>query len=72
MFLRNLNPPKLLNETRLQDKALHKNIIEAIVITGFSREDIVLIPRITLIPTDEFKRIQFPLNVCFAMTINKS
>ncbi len=25
-----------------------------------------------MIPTDEFKRIQFPLNVCFAMTINKS
>ncbi|CAI6365572.1 unnamed protein product [Macrosiphum euphorbiae] len=51
------------------------NHSEAIVITGCARGDIVLIPRITLIPTDypfEFKRIQFPLKVCFAMTINKS
>ncbi|XP_050062985.1 uncharacterized protein LOC126552337 [Aphis gossypii] len=40
-----------------------------------ARGDIVLIPRITLIPTDylfELKRIQFPLKVCFVMTINKS
>ena len=59
----------------MQVKALHKNVIEAIVITGCARGDILLIPRITLIPTDypfEFKRIQFPLKVCFAMTINKS
>lgn len=30
----------------------YKNVIEAIVITGCARGDIVLIPRITLIPTD--------------------
>ncbi|KAF0758990.1 ATP-dependent DNA helicase PIF1-like [Aphis craccivora] len=75
MLLRNLNPPKLCNGTRLQVKALHKNVIEAIVITECARGDIVLIPRITLIPSDypfEFKRIQFPLKVCFTMTINKS
>ncbi|XP_060871344.1 uncharacterized protein LOC132945589 [Metopolophium dirhodum] len=75
MLLRNLNPPKLCNGTRLQVKSLHKNVIEAIVITGCARGDIVLIPRITLIPTDypfEFKRIQFPIKVCLAMTINKS
>ncbi|KAF0763967.1 ATP-dependent DNA helicase PIF1-like, partial [Aphis craccivora] len=61
--------------TRLQVKALHKNVIEALVITGFARRYIVIIPRITLIQTDypfEFKIIQFPLKVCFAMTINKS
>ncbi|KAF0754467.1 Nucleic-acid-binding protein [Aphis craccivora] len=39
------------------------------------RRDIVLIPRIKMIQTHypfEFKRTQFPLKVCFAMTINKS
>ncbi|KAF0761736.1 ATP-dependent DNA helicase PIF1-like, partial [Aphis craccivora] len=51
------------------------NVIEYFVITGCARGDIVIIPRITLIQTDypcEFKIIQFPLKVCFAMTINKS
>lgn len=31
---------KLCSGTRLQVKALHKNILEAIVITGCAREDI--------------------------------
>ena len=52
MLLRNLNPPKLCNGTRLQVKALHKNVIEALVITGCARGCIVIIPRITLIQTD--------------------
>lgn len=59
----------------MQIKALHKYFIEAIVISGCARGDIVLIPRITLIPTDyhfEFKRIRFPLKNSFAMTIYKS
>lgn len=56
-------------------KALHKNLVEAIVITGCARGESVYIPRIPLIPSEypfEFKRLQFPLKVCFAMTINKS
>ncbi|KAF0774110.1 ATP-dependent DNA helicase PIF1-like [Aphis craccivora] len=40
MLLRNLNPPTLCNGTRLQVKALHKNVIEAIiVITVYSTGD---------------------------------
>lgn len=75
MLLRNLKPPKLCNGTRLQIKALHKNVIEATVITGCAQGESVFIPRIPLIPSDypfEFKRIQFPLRVCFAMSINKA
>src|SRR6201996_9581617 len=37
--------------------------------------NLMFIPRIPLIPSEypfEFKRLQFPLKVCFAMTINKS
>jgi len=70
--LRNIKSPKLCN--RLQVKTLHTNIIEATVITGYARGEIVYIPKIPLILIDlfEFKRIQFPIKVCFAMTINKS
>ncbi|XP_044591373.1 uncharacterized protein LOC123269604 [Cotesia glomerata] len=75
MLLRNLNPPKLCNGTRLQVKILHKNVIEATIITGKYQGETVFIPRIPLIPSDyhfEFKRLQFPVKVCYAMTINKA
>lgn len=75
MLLRNLDPPKLCNGTRLQIKALYKNVIEATVFTGCATGESVFIPRIPLIPSDyqiPFKRLQFPLKICFAMTINKA
>ncbi|XP_050059845.1 ATP-dependent DNA helicase PIF1-like [Aphis gossypii] len=57
IMLRNINQPRLCNGTR-----------------KYKGED-VLIPRIPMIPTDvpfEFKRLQFPVRLAFAMTINKS
>ncbi|XP_057341623.1 ATP-dependent DNA helicase pif1-like [Microplitis mediator] len=75
MLLRNLNPPKLCNGTRLQVKHLHKNIIEATILTGKHEGEVVFIPRIPLVPSDyhfNFKRLQFPVRVCYAMTINKA
>ena len=75
VLLRNLDPPSLVNGTRLVVTRLHNNLVEAKVINGVSAGKIVLIPRIPLIPSDspiEFKRVQFPLRVCFAMTINKA
>ncbi|XP_074100590.1 uncharacterized protein LOC141528444 [Cotesia typhae] len=75
MLLRNLNPPKLCNGTRLQVKVLHKKVIEAMIFTGKYEGETVFIPRIPLIPSDyhfEFKRLQFPVKVCYAMTINKA
>jgi ATP-dependent DNA helicase PIF1 len=51
------------------------NVIEATILNGkFNGED-VLLPRIPMIPTDmplEFKRLQFPVRLAFAMTINKA
>ncbi|CAK1602904.1 unnamed protein product [Parnassius mnemosyne] len=65
MLLRNLNPPKLCNLTRLRVKALHKNVVEAIILvfTEKARVKSVYIPRVPLILTAypfEFKRLQFP------------
>ncbi|XP_050055002.1 uncharacterized protein LOC126549554 [Aphis gossypii] len=60
-------------EVYLNDELYEKYGSE--IITGSARGDIVLIPRIKKIPTDypfELKGIQFPLKVCFVITINKS
>lgn len=75
MLLRNLNPPKLCNGTRLVINKLRDNLIEAIIITGKYKNEQVLIPRIPMINSDmtfEFKRLQFPVRLAYAMTINKA
>ncbi|XP_015378227.1 PREDICTED: ATP-dependent DNA helicase pif1-like [Diuraphis noxia] len=75
ILLRNLNPPRLCNGTRLVIKKLIKNVIEASILNGKFRGEDVLLPRIPIITTDvpiEFKRVQFPIRLAFAMTINKS
>ena len=75
IVLRNINQPKICNGTRLANKALMTNTIEATILTGHFKGEDVLIPRIPMIPTDmpfEFKKLQIPICLAFAMTINKS
>ncbi|XP_049317004.1 uncharacterized protein LOC125779778 [Bactrocera dorsalis] len=63
ILLRNINPPKMCNGTRLAIKKLMPNLIEATILNGKAKGDNVLIPRIPMIPTDmpfNFKRLQFP------------
>jgi ATP-dependent DNA helicase PIF1 len=78
MLLRNLNPKKgLSNGTRLTVKELHENTLECKVLTGKSRGEIIFLPRINCISSGnlmpfKLRRRQFPVRVCFAMTINKS
>jgi ATP-dependent DNA helicase PIF1 len=51
------------------------NIIEATILNVKFKGEDVLLPRIPMIPTDmsfEFKRLQFPVRLAFAMTINKT
>jgi ATP-dependent DNA helicase PIF1 len=75
ILLRNLNPLRLCNGTRLVIKKLMKNVIEAIILNGKFRGENILFPRIPIILTDvptQFKHLQFPIKLAFSMTINKS
>jgi ATP-dependent DNA helicase PIF1 len=75
MLRRNIDPPKLCNGTRLIIKQMNNNFIESTILTGQAKGQEVFLPRIPLIPSDcpiSFKRLQFPLRPCFAMTINKA
>ena len=52
-----------------------ENLIEATILTGPFEGEAVLIPHIPMIPTDlpfQFKRLQFPIRLAFAITINKA
>jgi ATP-dependent DNA helicase PIF1 len=75
MLLRNIDPPKLCNRTRLIIKQMNNNVIDATIITGQSKGQQVFLPKNPFIPSDcpiIFKRLQFSFRPCFAMTINKA
>ncbi|XP_046976432.1 uncharacterized protein LOC124542534 [Vanessa cardui] len=52
LLMRNLEAPRLCNGTRLQITQLGRNIIRAVIMTGITKDEKVLIPRIPMIPTD--------------------
>ncbi|XP_048619512.1 ATP-dependent DNA helicase pif1-like [Brassica napus] len=78
MMLRNLDQYNgLCNGTRMVVSRLGHRVLEAELLTGTHVGDRVLIPRIQLSPTDSihpftFRRRQYPIRLCYAMTINKS
>nr|XP_027102854.1 uncharacterized protein LOC113724113 [Coffea arabica]XP_027108986.1 uncharacterized protein LOC113728823 [Coffea arabica] len=79
ILLRNLNPMEgLCNGTRLICRELRHNTICAEIAVGQYRGKRVFLPKIPLQTSDSekngipFKRTQFPVKLCFAMTINKS
>ncbi|XP_076882479.1 uncharacterized protein LOC143530956 [Bidens hawaiensis] len=78
ILLRNLNPNDgLCNGTRLIITQLLPTTIEARIMTGKFIGRRLYIPKISLSYKDkelpfEFKRKQFPIKLCYAMTINKS
>ena len=77
IILRSLDPPKVTNGTRCVITKLSANTIEAKISHGRYTGHDIIIPRIPLIPSNstlpfEFRRLQFPVALCFAMTINKS
>ncbi|XP_050878544.1 uncharacterized protein LOC127082353 [Lathyrus oleraceus] len=78
MLLRNIDQPEgLCNGTRLIVTRLANHIIEAKIIFGKNIGGVIYIPRMDMTPTQSpwpFKmtRRQFPITICYAMTINKS
>ena len=77
MLLRNLDALNgLCNGTRLIVKSLMRNLIEATIETGAFAGSVVCIPKIKLFSAEtdamQFQRIQFPIRLAFAMTINKA
>ncbi|XP_022164211.1 uncharacterized protein LOC111029506 [Myzus persicae] len=75
IHMRNLNAPKLCNGTRLRIVTMQRNVIEAKVLSGSAQGQVVFIPRIPMITNEypfEFKRVQFPIKLCFAMSVNKA
>ncbi|KAK4395922.1 ATP-dependent DNA helicase RRM3 [Sesamum angolense] len=79
MLLRNSNPIEgLCNGTRLICRGLGEKVIHAEIATGHFKGKQTFIPRIPLESPDKrqcpipFTRTQFPVKLCFAMTINKA
>jgi ATP-dependent DNA helicase PIF1 len=78
MLLRNIDVSSgLCNGTSLIVNYVGTNVIGAQIATGTNIGEVVYIHRQNLIPSDanvsiSFRRRQFPLSVCFGMTINKS
>lgn len=78
ILLRNLNQAMgLCNGTRLLITRLCDCVFEATVMTGLAAGQSVCIPRIVLNASNPewpfvFQRRQFPVRVCYAVTINKS
>ncbi|XP_013783027.1 uncharacterized protein LOC106467243 [Limulus polyphemus] len=74
MFLRNLEPPTLCNETRLAAKKLMPHVMKAKIMTGHATGQYFFISRISIIPPDlqfQFKHFQFPVRLSFTMSIKK-
>lgn len=78
LLIRNLDSVRgLCNGTRLMVISLHSSVIEAEILVGTHKGQRVMIPRIDFIPENkelpfQYRRRQFPIRVCYAMTINKA
>ncbi|CAN6930494.1 unnamed protein product [Brassica oleracea] len=78
MLLRNIDHTNgLMNGTRLQITEMDDLMVKAKVITGEKVGKTVVIPRISITPSDKklpfkMRRRQLPIAVAFAITINKS
>jgi PIF1-like helicase len=78
LLMRNINSEQgLCNGTRLRVENLTRNCIHAKILTGARRGHDVLIPRVPNISKDkglpfQIRRRQFPVQIAFAMSINKA
>jgi hypothetical protein len=77
ILLRNIDPGRgLCNGTRLHLIQIRNNVLHVHILTGPCTGEIAFISRIKLISTEgqlpfSLHWIQFPVRLCFAITINK-
>jgi hypothetical protein len=76
IILRNISS-RVCNGTRVKLLHLGNHLIQCEVLNGDSRGEIFFLPKIRLTSSDStmpfvLSRYQFPLNLAFAMTVNKS
>ena len=78
MLKRNMHPANgLANGTRLTVRSLHRTLLDCEVVGGACAGHRVVLPRITMLPSDEqfpfqWTRRQFPVRPAFAMTARRS
>ncbi|KAL7612133.1 hypothetical protein Lser_V15G06164 [Lactuca serriola] len=79
ILLRNLDPSNgLCNGTRLICKGFQHNVVDAEIAVGQHAGKRVFLPMIPLCPSEDdmfpfkLRRKQFPIRLCFAMTIDKA
>jgi hypothetical protein len=78
ILIRNLSPKQgMCNGTRLRLLGISRYCLKVAILGGKWDGEIRLLPRIKLTTTEEdlpfiLERKQFPVRVCFAMTVNKS
>ena len=78
MLLSNLSSKRgLCNGVRLKVLQIYNSVLHCEIITGAHSGEQVLIPKLKLAPSDAnlpftLQRTQFPIRLCYAMTINKS
>ena len=78
MLLRNLCSKRgLCNGVRLRVVHIYSSVLHCEILTGAHSGQQVLIPKLKLAPSDAnlpftLQRTQFPIRLCYSMTINKS
>ena len=78
MVLRNIDPTNgVCNGSRGIVTQIRNHVLEVQLLTGDHAGETVFLPQISLSPTEDqvpfkFMRQQYPVRLCFAMTINKS
>ena len=78
ILMRNLDAPRVVNGTLCVVKTLLHNVLEVTVLPGPDRGETLFVPRLPLESSADsglgfsFRRLQFPVTVAFAMTINRS
>ena len=78
ILLRNLSPKEgLCNGTRMRVLGIRRTSLQVAIMGGKLDGKICLLPRIKLTTSDDdlpfiLQRTQFPVRLCFAMTVNKS